>query len=767
MHIRIDVPQSKGDTMKAISDHDAWRRSVAATLMLVLGNGMGVSVHAQDDADQVAGEPSGGLGQIIVTAQRREENLMEVPISVAAFSAESLETRGVVDTDSLSEVTPSIQFTSSGPAGNFFIRGVGNTNSGVGEEGTNAFYVDGVYLPDLFQSVLKFNNIERIEVLRGPQGTLFGRNSTGGLVNIITREPGDEFVGEFKLGAAKYDTYSQQAYVAGPLTDTLSADIAFTNTDQGEGWGNNLLTGAEVGKTDDWGVRTKFVWTPSDSLKLTFAADYAELDENASTDWYIAPGTWGLAGGIFLVPPLTPPPYTPPASPSPGDNFDTTSNDQGFTDLDTRGANLTLEFDLGRATLTSITGARKLNEEARIDVDGGPSPIYTIYLQSTESTSYQQEFRLASNDSGPLNWQTGLFYLHIKTESEPTITDGLAVLGGSGGAISRVDDYVTQETDSYSAFGEVTYEFETGTDVTVGLRYTRDERDLTGRQIGHLTAVPGMTTPTVTRDDSQTDEEMTWRLALQQDITDNANVYVSYNRGFKSGLYALSGAPWDYVEPQTIDAYEIGTKSTWFDNRLRVNLAAFHYEIDDYQVRLVKGFTQRLGNAAEVENDGFEAEFEALVYERLNLFGSITLLDAEFKKYPNCPALVANPPIVGGSADIVVDASGNETPLAPDFAYSIGASYSWPLSQGEMRFTTMYSYNDGYFFDANEDQEQPSYGLLNASLNFQSDQGWGVEVWGRNLGNQTYYRSKLPSQLAILAVREAPRTYGVDFTYKF
>lgn len=204
----------------------------------------------------------------------------------------------------------------------------------------------------------------------------------------------------------------------------------------------------------------------------------------------------------------------------------------------------------------------------------------------------------------------------------------------------------------------MTYEFETGTDVTAGLRYTRDERDLTGRQIGHLTAVPGMTTPTVTRDDSQTDEEMTWRLALQQDITDNANVYVSYNRGFKSGLYALSGAPWDYVEPQTIDAYEIGTKSTWFDNRLRVNLAAFHYEIDDYQVRLVKGFTQRLGNAAEVENDGFEAEFEALVYERLNLFGSITLLDAEFKKYPNCPALVANPPIVGGSADIVVDALG-------------------------------------------------------------------------------------------------------------
>ncbi len=313
----------------------------------------------------------------------------------------------------------------------------------------------------------------------------------------------------------------------------------------------------------------------------------------------------------------------------------------------------------------------------------------------------------------------------------------------------------------------MTYKFETGTDVTAGLRYTRDERKLAGNQVGHLLASPGTIVPTFSRTDSENDSEMTWRVAIQQDITDTANVYLSYNRGFKSGLYALSGAPWGYVEPQTIDAYEIGTKSTWLDNRLRVNLAVFHYEIDDYQVRLVEGFTQRLGNAAKVENDGIEAEFEAMLSERVNMFGSITLLDSEFKKYPNCPALVANPPIVGGSTDTKVDASGNETPLAPDFAYSFGASYTLPISQGDLRFAAMYSYNDGYYFDSVESEEQPSYGLLNASINFQSNQNWGVELWGRNLGNQTHYRSKLPSALAVLAVREAPRTYGVDLTYKF
>ena len=214
------------------------------------------------DAPQAA-EEQGGLEEIVVTAQRRAENLQEVPIAVSAMTASTLADTGIDATRDLPQVIPSVQFTRSGPSGLFFVRGVGTTNAAAGEEGANAVYVDNVYMADLGQTINYFNNIERIEVLKGPQGTLFGRNATGGLIHVITREPGDETVLDGEFGYANYDTVTARAYVAGPITENISADLAVTNYHQNDGWGRNLTTGGKNFSSRAKGTETRIANSPA------------------------------------------------------------------------------------------------------------------------------------------------------------------------------------------------------------------------------------------------------------------------------------------------------------------------------------------------------------------------------------------------------------------------------------------------------------------------------------------------------------------------
>lgn len=696
---------------------------------------------------------AGGLEEVVVTAQRREENLQEVPISVVAFSNELLNSGGVNATIGIPELVPSVQMVRSGPSAMFFVRGVGNTSGGTGEEGANAFYVDGVFVPDLKQTVLKFNNIERIEVLKGPQGTLFGRNSSGGLVNVITREPGQEVVGKFKLGAANYDTISGQAYLAGPLSETVSADIALTGTEQDKGWGKNLVDGADVGLGWDWGARSKWVLLPNDKAKITLAGEYTKVGDDFTTAFRLAPGSVST-GGIQ----------------APADPFDTNSNVDQFNKQRNFGFTATVEYDFDWATLTSITGTRNNKTHTSIDPDTGPQPLAHIEINS-RTKSFQEELRLASNNSGPLSWQTGFFFLQSEAELEPQATSGLAFasIGGDNAVYSTLD------TTSYAIFGEATYAFATRTYLTAGIRYTRDELEFDGEQvpINAATAVP------FSRTDDTSESEPTWRLALRQDITDSLNVYASYNRGYKSGTYSMSSIMVDPVDPQTIDAYEVGLKSQFFDDRLRLNLAAFHYDISDYQVRAATGVGAPavLLNAAEVDSDGFELEFEALPWESLRLFGSFTWLDSEFSKFPFAPYTYLRPAtcatgttgaLTGGAITCIQSAQGNSTPLAPEFAGNIGLSYTLFMGEaGELDFSVLYSYNDGYYFEVDNRLEQPAFETVNSSITYRPTQQWSVEFWGRNLTDETYYAQQLGSALGDVAVAAAPRTYGINLAYDF
>ncbi|CAN7567955.1 TonB-dependent receptor [Phenylobacterium sp. LjRoot225] len=730
---------------------------------------------ASAQAPGEAGAPAAQLDEIVVTAQRREENLQEVPIAVTAVGEQALQRAGISTTSALPQLVPSVQMTRSGPSGLFFVRGVGTTNAAAGEEGANALYVDGVYIGDLSQTINNFNNISRIEVLKGPQGTLFGRNATGGLIHVITREPGTEKVLKGQIGYGNYDTVSGQLYAGGPLAENLAGDIALTGSDQNNGWGRNRTTGQKIKKQEFWGARSKIVWRPTDALKFTLAGDYNRNKDDLGLAWRLEDGVVGTGGVIGPR------------------GQDTTSNTPAQTNLKIWGVSLTGEADLGFATLTNVAAMRRIRNHSSFDVDGGPINLVNIDYVAHART-YQEELRLASNAEGRLQWQTGAFYLRSEAETDQT-QFGLAFAAPPLSA-RQLDILSSLKTDSYAAFGEATYAITPTTKITGGVRYTMDRRHFDGNQTPvFLTGVVGPTSSNIAK---LSYNKFTYRVALRQEINDDVSVYASVNRGFKAGSFSLQSPLSPAVKPQYIMAYEAGLKSEWFDRKLRLNLAAYHYDIDDYQVRsaaTANPGASLLLNAATVKVDGFDLEFEAAPTEELRLFGGFTALDSRFHKFggspvatvPQAPIAYANPatcpaalrgtedpgvlgagPRTGGFTTCFGDVSGNDTPLAPTFSGSFGASYTAQVQpQGELRISALYSYNSGYVFEPDNLFDQGPYQLLNVSMEYRPTEHFGVEFWVKNLTGTEYSVQKLTTGTGTTVALGAPRTYGVNLKYDF
>ncbi|MFA7601442.1 MAG: TonB-dependent receptor [Novosphingobium sp.] len=709
---------------------------------------------------EAQGDTSGGLDDIVVTAQRREENLQDVPVAVSVVSGALLESSGIANTDAISQAVPAVQMQRSGPSGLFYVRGVGTTNAAAGEEGANAFYVDGVYIADLAQTITYFNSIQRIEVLKGPQGTLFGRNATGGLIHIITREPGDELVVKAKAGYGNYQTATGQLYVGGPVSSNLSLDIALTGQDQGKGWGRNLTRNTEVKKDDYWGMRSKAVFRPSDSLKITLAGDYYDLKGDTTIAWRIDESNLGQNGYL-----------------SPG-GHDTTANDPSLSHVRNWGVSLTVAADLGFADLTSITAYRNSRNHTFFDIDTGPTPL-VHYDYVIRTRSLQQELRLASKQTYPLEWQMGAFYLRTKASNfqaqRGSVYAPQARLG------QNIDGRMT--TDSYAVFGQVTYAVTPTTFLTGGLRYTDDQRTFRGiltpvnldGSFGAPTIYPRPGLDLFDRELNY--NELTYRLSLRQDLTDRISAYASFNRGFKSGAFSLQNFNNPPYLPQYINAYEVGVKSELFDRHLRLNISAFRYDIDDYQVRSIVNGINYVFNAATVKVDGLDIDFEASPVRNVRIFGGATLLDSKFRDFKNGFYYVLAPgncatgptgPQTGGLVECVGDLSGGVTPNAPKFAASIGGSFRVPVSEtGELVFSALYSYNSGYAFEPENRLRQDSFSILNGSVEYRLNERFAIELWGKNLTNTRHYYQRTSSRFGAWANQAAPRTYGVNLSYDY
>ena len=727
---------------------------------------------AQQAAPQAAADADVGVEEIVVTAQRRKENLQSVPISVSAVSASSLAKSGVTNTLQINQVVPSVQITRSGPSTIFFIRGVGNSSGGIGEEGANAFYVDGVYLGGLAEVNTEFNNIERIEVLKGPQGTLFGRNSSGGLVNIITRDPGDKTVVKANVGYANYKTFSGQLYVAAPLTEKLSADIALTARDQKEGWGNNLLNGTEFALGWMVGARMKTVWRPTDATKITWSGDYKKQNDTFTSGFQLFKDAVGTGGA---------------RRPS---DYDVRTTSPVNARIRAWGTSLTVEHEFEWATLTSLSATRFIRVGSAFDSDLTALPLVSVNVESSNRT-WQQELRLSSpTGNGPLNWQVGGFYYHAVAR-----VLGQDVTGGAFGANPANGQSIVdrQIVDSYAAFGEATYAITPTTHLTGGLRYTHEKRDFAGRlfgrgQIASQPVFPGPGFPGIPGKISF--NKLTYRIALRQDINDDVNVYASYNRGFKSGLFSMNSNPGSNpaVKPQITDAFEIGLKSQLFDNMLRFNIAGFHYKIKDYQVRSAAiggiGNIALLLNAASVKVDGVEAEVEFAPTRELRIIANAMYLDSRFGNFPSYPYTIprtgpagvgtntcASGPTgarTGGNIQCFLSASGNRTPLSPKFAATLGATYTMDVgNEGQVVANLLYSYTSLAYFEPDNRLFQGSFGVLNGAIEYRPSSTWGIELWGKNLTDKRYYITGASNTTGDNGTIAPPLTYGVRVKFDF
>jgi iron complex outermembrane recepter protein len=743
--------------------------AIALAVAMLVPHGQALAQAPQAAADEQ------GLEEIVVTAQRRSENLQVVPISVTAITASTLAKTGLSNTLLLTQAVPSVQLTKSGNASIFYIRGVGNASGSTGEEGANAFYIDGVYLSDIVQANAEFNNIERVEILKGPQGTLFGRNSSGGLVNIITKTPGQNFELKGSVGYGNYDTIRGQLYVAGPLSEKISADLALTGRNQRNGWGKNVFTGDDTAEGYYYGVRSKLVFRPSDSAKLVLSGDYWDSFDTFYTGFTLIPGSVGSAGNTFV-----------------GFHNRNSANPQS-AHLRVGGISLTGEFDLGFADLTSITSYRKQKSTAYVDSDYSPAQIAELFIPSGVK-AFQQELRLASNAGGPLNWQVGgfLYRAHAFVNQQESRGAGF---GGVGRGNNLDAD---MKTRSIAGFGEVTYDVTPSTHLTAGGRYTHETRGI------HQVRTPfnQTTPPNASSTFLDTDlipgfpkkisfNKFTYRVAIRQDITERINVYASYNRGFKSGIYALQAPGGTPVKPQVIDAFEAGFKSELLDRTLRFNAAYFHYKVKDYQVRAAPSAiaTPILLNATSVKVDGLEAELTFQPNRELNITANGTYLKSRFGTFNNAPFTFPNTTAVpatvpaatacvspllgtgtrtGGNRTCLLSASGNRTPLSPKFAGSVSATYTIPLSDvSEVRVNGIVSYNDGYYFELDNRLRQPSYTVINGSIEYRYNEHWGVEFFMTNITDKEYYVTQLGSGTGDHGELAAPRMYGVNLKFDF
>lgn len=720
------------------------RRSIwAATIAFFMALG-GTNAVAQGEDDS-AKNPDFMLEEIIVTAQRRTENLQDVPISVQAFSGDTIDRAGIESTADLGILTPGLVYTKGVGLGSPFLRGIGTLGNGPGTENSIAIYVDEVYIASKTSALTELANVERVEVLKGPQGTLFGRNATGGLIQIITKQPPAEPEGRFKLGYGNYDTVTASASVGGPLTDKLGAVMSINYKDQNEGFGVNLGTGNDVNREESLSGRVKFSYQPSDATRITLIGAYSETENSIGTAYRLLGDAVPRLGPTFVMPPNA------------GD-YDVNGNADPFYDGDDNQFSLKIEHDMGFAVFKSISAYQTSDYFFVLDSDITPEPNLYITVANDEK-QFSQELQLSSNSDAGLEWTAGLYAYF--GEGEQTLT----LEGDAFPTLQQIANTGSQDTSSYAVYGQATQQFGEKTRFTAGLRYTIDEREI-GGQRGSF-ALDGTFSATPIEPAEADFEKLTWRLALDYQLSPDALLYVSYNRGFKSGLFNAGSLQLDPVLPEVLDAYEIGVKSELFDQRLRFNTTAFYYDFEDIQLTQFALGIATLRNAAKAEVYGFEFDSEFIMTRDLSLVAGLSLLDGSFKSFPGAGFAVPNP--AGGNTVTPGDATGNELVRTPRLTATAALNYSTAIAYNNtFSFNLNYSYNDGFYVEPDNVLKQDAYSLINAraQLGFSGDRVL-VSLWATNLTDK-FYTTALTAQAVGLAYAAAePRRYGLTVEYRY
>lgn len=739
------------------------QKHIALVMFAVVG-AHGASPVLAQQAPAPAPEGQTGIETVVVTAQKRSEDLQRVPITVTAVSADQLERFQIQTATDLAQIVPGFRINTVGGNTYSYIRGIG-TQTATGQEAPVTVFVDGVYYQHASISNALLNNLERVEVIKGPQGTLFGRNSVGGVISYISKDPTQERSVNVSTGYGNYDTVSGNLYASGGIAENLSANIALAVEDQGEGWGTDFYSGKDFHTSSHYSGRTKWVLTPSEAFKLTLNADYSRSD----------PATVGFVSARGVYPFITAGPLHT------GGFYDSYFPVTPQFELISRGLSLKAEVDFDWASFLSISAVRRDEQLRNLPYEFRPPYLPATpavgQIPSNKVQSYQkdfiraftQEFQLLSSESSSIKWVAGAFLLYTDAGFHIRNNENTSGPTGSVNTLSQT----SQQTDSYSLFAQATAPVFEHTRVTGGVRYTSDHRAVKGWATRNTVANPTVYTlvPGSTEfsnpEPSGTWSKATYRAGIEHDLTDDMFGYASFSTGFQSAYYSVnSSAGPPPLEPVTIEAYEVGMKGDFLSNRLRVNAALFHYDLSNVIVDRLVNTVRSQSNAAESRIRGAELDVTAAPIDDLTLTASLSYTDPEYTDYQNSIHFAPNPN--GIFWDVVsADDTGQQIQGTEKFAATATANYQFATSVGDFSLTGAVNFRSGAHFDTQDLNTQPSYQLVDGSVGWTAPGGrFDVMLWGKNLTNEEV-GDLFPGNVIMLYSALAPRTYGIRFGYKW
>jgi iron complex outermembrane recepter protein len=737
-------------------------------------------------------------GDIVVTAQRRSEASRDVPISVTTLGQDQLVTANVNSLSDTAKLTPGLRFDTQGPAMQPTIRGVGTAVTTSGGGPNVGIYVDGFFQSNTYVSDFQLTKVQSIQVLKGPQGTLFGRNTTGGAILVTTADPSVDPAAEFKASYGRYNAVTLQGYATYGLTDKIAMDVEAMYR-RGDGFQKDLIGGQDnIGKFDDWSVRVGLKAQLSDTVSVLVRYAHAETNDpstqlvNAYVDdtggagffnqvsaagqaIYGKSSSQGLPLVYFYAPPST-------YATQPSDVV--LDAKTGFTSK-TDTFQGTIKADVGFADLTSYTQYRHDTSPYYGDLDATAIPIFGIYVGVKDET-FSQEFLLNSKAGSRLQWTAGLNYFQIKDTWDVDASFGGAPFIDYGGSSTN--------SKSFAAFVDMTYAVSDKLFLTAGGRYSHDivadAYFITNPFTSSYTGPDGETIPfsgapgTKIPVDTLKNNSFTPRFVIRYKPTDDSSVYASYTRGYKAGILNVGGLSQQPVEPENIDAFELGYK---FDDRaFSVELASFYYNYKNLQVSSFQNGAAQIRNAASSEIYGLEGQFHYRVSHAVTLNAGATYTHARYKSFPNAPYYSYCDPAagpasllycvpqafgglgVGSLVQSTADASGMHMQRAPDFTGNLGASYAVGVADGQLTLSGNLYYTSSFYFDASQQFLQKGYEVLSLRAQWvDPSQRFTLAVFGDNVTDQRYRTQVLFNTLGIGSVWNTPMTWGASVGVKF
>jgi iron complex outermembrane receptor protein len=700
-------------------------------------------VHAQVAQQPSAANADVELEDIVVTAQKRAERLEDVPIAITSVSGDALAQSGITAVSQLQQAVPALRVDYGGAFAQPSIRGVGSALAGVGFNSNIATYIDGFYQPSTLSTDFDLLSVSNVSVLKGPQGTLFGRNATGGAILVTTENPSFDPSMVASVSYARFDDRKISFFGTTGLTEKIAVNLA-ASYEKGDGYIKNVITGGNAAPIKRYSIRARGLLNLSEGNRLILTYTHSYVSDATQVLFFPKPGTSlaeDFAGG---------------AKSRPFRSVETSP-----TDFHVRVDAVTLkgEFDIGFADLASYSMFRHQRAYNEFAIDGSNLDIFANrYIP--RDTTYTQEFNLTSKPGSSLSWVLGAFYYHDREKGPFDIALGSAPEGPGY--------YPDQSSRAVAVFGDATLDVGNKIFVTGGLRYNVEKR------IGRYETFSPVVGPIGSDKNSATFRSATPRVVVRWEPADRTSVYASYSRGFKSGLFNVNGQNVkDFVPPEKIDAFEVGYK-TVTSGGIRFNASAFYYNYSNLQVASYSGTASFVRAAGKARIYGGEVELVAPVTSQLTFKAAGAYTHAKYRKFDGAPFQTrCVDPSCGAAFGLFlaspVSAAGNDVQRAPRVTGTFAVDYKLPLAGGSrINLHGDVYYTSKFFFDPVEQYGQGRYALLNLRATWSSaNDRFSVAAFGNNVTNKRYLTQGLPLPFMIAQTYGSPATYGVSATVRY